>query len=73
MAVSSLSEVNFRQIQIELNDYASQLAGIEDILDNDDLGGDARYVAAIVCRSINRKLCEIGDMLGRVAPEGSEA
>lgn len=73
MAISSLAEINFRQIQIELNDYGVQLAGIEDILDNGDLGGDARYVAAIVCRQINRKLCELGDMLGRMAQEGGAA
>lgn len=67
-APASLSEM-----AVELNDFGVLLAGVEQICDVEDIGGDALHVAAATCRKINENICKIADRLQALDREGGAA
>lgn len=63
----------FNKMAFRLNEFGSLLAGIEQICDAEDIGGDALFVAAKTCRQINESICEMADRLNALANEGGAA
>ena len=60
-------------MSLRLNEFGSLLAGVEQICEAEDIGGDALFVAAKVCRQINESACKMADRLSALAKEGGAA
>lgn len=63
----------FSEMSLRLNEFGSLLAGVEQICEVEDIGGDALFVAAKVCRQVNESVCKMADRLSALAKEGGAA
>ena len=63
----------FSEMSLRLNEFGSLLAGVEQICEAEDIGGDALFVAAKVCRQVNESVCKMADRLSALAKEGGAA
>ena len=55
--------MTLQAISFKLNDYAALLAGVEEICQIEDIGGDVLNVVSKVCQQINADLCKMADNL----------
>lgn len=63
----------FNEMALRLNKFGTLLAGVEDICDAEEIGSNAKTVAAAICRQINHSVCEMADRLDAIAKEGGAA
>jgi hypothetical protein len=63
----------FREMSLRLNEFGLLLAGVEQICEVEDIGGDVLFVVAKVCRQVNESVCKMADRLSALAKEGGAA